>query len=316
MRRSDERLRRQRDLGAGAGDIGVAGAVAINIVNNTSQALIETGASVAAGGGDVTVTSLNNSTDLTFAEPAGAATGDSLGVGASLALNIITDTTLVRDPERGRPDRRRQRHGHRQLVPDNRYLGTERRQRRGGSRRRRRDRYRQRPDDGQHRLGPTALNASGDLTISATGSFSVNSLADAASEAERGVGIGASVVVNVTQDSFLAELDRSVTAGGAVSVTGDGTASSQATAIASEQGASGDDGTADDDSENQSSFAHDEGASVPALPSANSEMSSPSSSATSESGGSDGETSLGIAAAVAVNVLNSPPPPRSTTVSR
>ena len=28
--------------GAGAGDIGVAGAVAINIVTNTSQALIET----------------------------------------------------------------------------------------------------------------------------------------------------------------------------------------------------------------------------------------------------------------------------------
>ncbi len=73
--------------------VGVSGAVAINIVTDTSQALIETGASVAAGGGDVNVTSLNASTELTFAVPAGAATGDSLGVGASVALNIITNNT-------------------------------------------------------------------------------------------------------------------------------------------------------------------------------------------------------------------------------
>ena len=39
------------------------------------------------------MTSLNNSTDLTFAVPGSPATGGSLGVGASLALNIITNTT-------------------------------------------------------------------------------------------------------------------------------------------------------------------------------------------------------------------------------
>ena len=79
--------------GAGSTKVGVSGAVAINIVTDTSQALIETGASVFAGGGDVNVTSMNASTDLTFAVPAGAATGDSLGVGASVALNIITNNT-------------------------------------------------------------------------------------------------------------------------------------------------------------------------------------------------------------------------------
>jgi len=79
--------------GAGASDIGVAGSVAINIVSDTSQALIETGASVAANGGDVSLTSLNNSTDTTFAVPGGVATGDSVGIGASLALNIISNTT-------------------------------------------------------------------------------------------------------------------------------------------------------------------------------------------------------------------------------
>ena len=79
--------------GAGAGDIGVAGAVAINIVTNTSEALIEQNASVNAGSGSVSVTSLNNSTDLTFAIPGSPATGGSLGLGASLALNVINNTT-------------------------------------------------------------------------------------------------------------------------------------------------------------------------------------------------------------------------------
>ncbi len=87
--------------GAGQTDIGVAGSLAINIVNNTSQALIETGASVTADNdtgsvaGTVSITSLNNSTDTTSAlpVPGSVATGGEAGVGASLALNIISDTT-------------------------------------------------------------------------------------------------------------------------------------------------------------------------------------------------------------------------------
>ncbi len=82
-----------------------------------------------------------------------------------------------------------------------------------------------------------ALNATGGLTIDASGTFSVSSLADTAANPSGSVGLGASVVVNVTQDSFLAELGRNVTAGGPVSVTDEAIASSQATAVASEQGA-------------------------------------------------------------------------------
>ena len=291
--------------GAGASNVGVAGAVAINIVNNTSQALLATGASVAAGGGDVNVTSLNDSSDLTFAEPAGAATGESLGVGASVALNIITGKTLS-EIQTGAA-----------LTGAGNFTVT-------ANSSQTIDTWGQNGASGGIALSggvaidianvqttasigsdATAIKAAGGLTINATGDFSVDSLADSASEASGAVGIGASVVVNVTQDAVLADLDRSVTAAGPISVTGDGTSSSQATAVASEQGASGDDGSADDDSGAQSSFAQDEGASVPALPSASSLVSSPSSSVTSDSGGSDGETSLGVAASVAVNVLNS-----------
>ncbi len=165
------------------------------------------------------------------------------------------------------------------------------------------------------------LDASGDLTIGASGSFTVNSVAAAAADPTGSVGVGASVVVNVATDTFQAELDRNVIAGGAVSVTADPvTASSQAAAIASESGApasssssgqgssSGSGGTADQETQNQSSFADTEGGSdspdVAAPPTSNSEMTSPSTSATSKSGGSSGQTKVGIAAAVAVNDLS------------
>ena len=45
--------------GAGATNVGVAGSVALNLVENTSQAFIASGASVAAGGGDVTISAEN-----------------------------------------------------------------------------------------------------------------------------------------------------------------------------------------------------------------------------------------------------------------
>jgi len=168
------------------------------------------------------------------------------------------------------------------------------------------------------RIGSDAqtLDATGGLTMSASGSFAVVSEADAIAADKGGsVGIGATVVVNVAQDSFLADLARNVSAGGAISITGAGTASGQATAIASENGApdtgsdssSGSNGTADKETQNQSSFAHGEGGSespdVAAPPSSNSELSSPSSKASGKSGGSSGESKVGIAAAVSVNVL-------------
>jgi hypothetical protein len=310
--------------GAGASDIGVAGAVAINIVNNTSQALIETGAAVSMGGGDVSVTSLNNESTTTFAVPVSAATGGRLGIGASLALNIITDTTQSE-------------------VQDNAALTDAGNATVTAGSSHTINTWAQNGGAGKVALGagiaillanaPTTasvgadtqtLTASGNLTIGASGSFLVTSVAAAATNPSGILGLGASVVVNLAQDSFKAELHRNVNAGGAVSVTASpATASSQATAIASVEGApasspssgqgssTGSGGTADQETQNQSTFAKIEGGSdlpsVPALPTANSELtggaSSPASDAKSDSGGDDGATAVGIAASVAVNVL-------------
>jgi hypothetical protein len=304
--------------GAGGTKVGVAGSVAINIVNDTSQALIETGASVAAGGGDVALTSLNNATDTASAVPAtdSGASGGKVGIGASLALNIISDTTqseiqdgaaltgaggvtvTASSPHTITTTAKNGAAGSVAVGAGIAIVIAS--------------------DQTTARIGSDTqtLNASGGLTIAASGSFTVVSEADAKAADNGGsVGIGATVVVNVAQDSFLADLDRNVSAGGAVSITDAATASGQATAIASENGApstgtdssSGSNGTADKETQNQSTFAHDEGGSdspdVAAPPTSNSELSSPSSSASGESGGSSGESKVGIAAAVSVNVL-------------
>ena len=301
--------------GAGASDIGVAGSVPINIVNNTSQALIETGASVNANGGDVSLTSLNNSADTTLAFPGPGAQGDTVGIGAAVALNIITNTTQSE-------------------IQDGAALTNAGNVTVTASSDQAINTWAQNGAEGGVALGggiaiviasseTTArigadiqtLNASGDLTIGASGSFSVDSLADATANASGAVGLGASVVVNVSQDSFLAELGRNVSAGGAVSITDDATASSQAAAIASEKGAdptgtdssSGSSGTADQETQNQSNYAHGEGGTnspnVSGPPKANDQMGSPSGKAKGKSGGEGGDTKVGIAAAVAVNVL-------------
>ncbi len=293
--------------GAGSSKVGVAGAVAINIVNDTSEALVETGASVAAGGGDVNVTSLNVSSDLTFAVPAGAATGDDLGVGASVAVNVITNVTWseiqngaaltgagnVAVTASGSP-----------TITTWGQNGSE-----GGIAVAGGVATTIASDKTTARIGSDskALDAAGGLTIDASGAFSVNSLADATTNAGESFGLGASVVVSVTQDAFLADLDRNVSAGGPVSVTDEATSSSQATAVASEEGSKESDGSADQQSQSQFSFAKGAGGSnspnVSAPPTSNSQMTSASSSASSKSGGSKGQTKTGIAAAVAVNVI-------------
>src|SRR5262249_44010693 len=81
--------------GAAGTDVGVAGSFAFNYVpTNESKALIQGGASVDAGGGDVTIDAKNTSTATATALPAGhGVTGAKLGVGASVALNVLPKNT-------------------------------------------------------------------------------------------------------------------------------------------------------------------------------------------------------------------------------
>ena len=81
--------------GAGGGKIGIAGSVAINIVNDTTQALISPSAAVNAGGGDVTMTAADAATVTTSATPSVDTTGTKFGLGASVALAIVNDSVTA-----------------------------------------------------------------------------------------------------------------------------------------------------------------------------------------------------------------------------
>src|SRR5205814_728003 len=81
--------------GASGGKIGVAGSVAINaITSNTSEAVIQSGAVVLAGTGDVIVAAANTSEATAKALPLGeGVTGGNVGVGASISLNLLLGNT-------------------------------------------------------------------------------------------------------------------------------------------------------------------------------------------------------------------------------
>src|SRR6185295_3941118 len=89
----------QASSGAGAGDVGIAGSVAINIVNLQTSAVIPTGASVDAHDGNVSVAAASDSTTSTTALPAEGTTGvsgaGSVGVGASVSIAVMDDNTTA-----------------------------------------------------------------------------------------------------------------------------------------------------------------------------------------------------------------------------
>jgi hypothetical protein len=81
--------------GAGGGKIGIAGSLALNLIDAQTSAQIATGASVNAGTGASAIAADQRITAKASALPTGAsgASGGKVGIGASVALNLITDTT-------------------------------------------------------------------------------------------------------------------------------------------------------------------------------------------------------------------------------
>ncbi|HEX7525481.1 MAG TPA: hypothetical protein VF327_04190, partial [Gaiellaceae bacterium] len=76
--------------GAGSDDIGVAGSVALNIILDHTEATVTSGAVVAAGTGDVSVLAENNMTATAQALADAEGGSSSVGIGASVAINVLT----------------------------------------------------------------------------------------------------------------------------------------------------------------------------------------------------------------------------------
>ena len=80
--------------GGDGANIGVAGALGLNVLNLENAARIGSGAAIALDGGDLEVKALNLATARVSAKPAGeGVSAEKLGVGASVALNVATTKT-------------------------------------------------------------------------------------------------------------------------------------------------------------------------------------------------------------------------------
>ena len=80
--------------GAGAEDVGIAGALALNIVSNHTRGVVSGGADVAAGTGNVVLRARSNSDDT--ADASSDAKGGTVGVGASLRSTSSATGSRVR----------------------------------------------------------------------------------------------------------------------------------------------------------------------------------------------------------------------------
>lgn len=233
--------------GAGASNVGVAGSVAVNVVESRTRALITGEGAVHAGGGDVELLAENTSESTAEAKPAdGGSTGDTLGIGASVAVNVATNESRAALEDAG------QIHGAGNLtlsatgahaMTTTAEAGAE-----GGIGLTPVVAVSVADNFTTARLGTgAALTLGGALEISATHSGRTTTSAAAEVAGEK-VAVGASVAVNVVSDAATALVARSVTSAGGIDVAAVSASSASASAKASAKGGKGDenDGGADD----------------------------------------------------------------------
>ncbi|MET0909351.1 MAG: hypothetical protein ABWZ99_07760, partial [Ilumatobacteraceae bacterium] len=289
--------------------VGVAGALAINVLENTTEALVATGASATLTSGAVTVSAMSN--ELDRAKASGKAeVGSATGVGASFALQVI-DGSLVRAEVQngasltGGSSLTIEAVGVREMLTTAEG-GTE-----GGTA--------ISPvvalvvsvdDDATARLGTAAAGYVGTGPVSVTATHTTRVVTEGNAEAAgKSTAVGADLSINVVVGwDTLAEIARNTT-GTAVSVLAVSDLRTEAKAVASAKGADESDSSGDQKSNEQvnGSNPNTQGtsSSTGSMPSSNggtngsNGATGASGQSSSQSGTSSGTTA--VAAAVAVN---------------
>jgi hypothetical protein len=283
--------------GVGALDVGVAGAFALNTVNNRDEALIKSGAALNANGSDVVLTSNNQSTSRATAKPTGAGVvGTKVGVGASVAVNKITNVT------RSEIENTAQVTGANNVVlnANAEHVGTTQAEAgaAGGTAVSPAVALAITSNNTTAQVGSgSALTLTSNLTVTANQQGAVTTTARGDTVGNR-VGVGAPVALNVTNDTVTATTKRNVSAGKDVTLTAQARTASDVSAIASVKGAIDGLGDADDQIIRQLQFADPNAGTANAI-------TIPSVKSALDEASDDADTSLGevgIAAAVGVNI--------------
>jgi filamentous hemagglutinin family protein len=232
--------------GAGASNVGVAGALGTNVLVNTTRAILQgdkdnsgAGAAIDTGGGDVLVQAANVSesrvTSGASVKPASGATPASVGVGASVGVNVAVNTTLSEIEDGARISGA---HDLELMATGNHTANTSVT---GGA------------AGGNVAVTPVvAVTAAVNSTTARLGTGSridlsgaYTSLADHAGTSTTtatgqtqgdNVAVGASIAITSASDTVMAEIDRDITAVGDVEVEAKSTSKSNATSTASVKG--------------------------------------------------------------------------------
>jgi hypothetical protein len=80
-------------------DVGLAGALALNIVVNHTEAVVNAGANATSTGGAVTLNAVSDEKDIANASGKVEGGGSSVGVGAAVAINLLTPSVVRAEAE-------------------------------------------------------------------------------------------------------------------------------------------------------------------------------------------------------------------------
>ncbi|HLX80288.1 MAG TPA: leukotoxin LktA family filamentous adhesin, partial [Burkholderiales bacterium] len=299
--------------GAGGSKVGLAGSLALNIADTSSDALVKSGANVDAGGGDVSLTAADATSTTGKALPSGSgASGGSVGIGASVAVNVVAnrstaevqDTAQLTNPGNttlqasGQFDMLTQAEagsaGGVSITPSVAISLANN------------------STTAQIGASTTALTLTGDLQVEADQTSTTSTIAKGSSQGAKAA-IGAAVAVALVDDEVTATTSRAIVASGAgnVSFLAHGASASSTSATASavggntddSAGTSKEDASVDDKVSKQADFgkttqaSNNVGDSKQQASTADSDSSKPSASSS--------EGKISVAAAVAVNLQTS-----------
>ncbi|MCK9231126.1 MAG: hypothetical protein M0P18_10660, partial [Syntrophales bacterium] len=297
-------FRAEAESGAGASKVGVAGSLALNIITNHTEALIKSGAKVAAGNGDIMLNAVNIQGNAATA--AAKVSGGDVGVGASVALNVlpvnitraeIEDTAILT--------------GGNNLTlsasSDHAVLTTAKAGAAGGTAISPVVAVAYVEDATTARFGTlagSALSLAGNVTVQASHTGAAHTTVDASVAGDK-VAVGAAVGIAIIDSSVLATVARDFSAAGDATIFASTAQSSTMEVMASAKGnKSEDEGGKDSDSEAQ---AQADGATggKKTLPKTQDNLDTANDKATSNTAGNDGEgtgsAGVGVAAGIGVN---------------
>ncbi|HEY3921306.1 MAG TPA: carbohydrate-binding protein, partial [Gaiellaceae bacterium] len=303
--------------GAGGSSVGVAGSIAVNIVVDTTTSDIEgTTAAATLNGAGLVLNATSNLANTALATAQQGADGSTSGVGASFALNVVNDTTIAGLPLNA------QITGGKDLTINATDTDASTTTANGGA---------SAGSSGSLALsaqvaitlanvttsadvGPGAdLTLTGALTAKANQTASSKTIAVGATKGGSAT-VGLSLGLGLINDLVDSQLERNLTAGGAVSFTANGVSANDTEATASSAGAKGKASTTpgDGDGSSKSTVNQKADANAADANSASSGAGGKSSGTTTTpsantggtaQGGSSSGTTVTVAAAVAIAII-------------